>query len=426
MNAGPTLPLRRELIPNFAAIFSSSALERGILAVTVMIVARMVGPDGFGPYAASFAVVRILAVAFALGLDTWLLRNGYREHDRAKLAQHATTCIVLKGTLGAAWLLVMIAVSSLLNSPAFPPLFILLSSLIVYFEEIASSVWSASRAALQNQRILKLIVPANLALLAVVVSLALLGTDDAAQYLFWQMFVTAGIAVLAITWQAHAFGFAFDRASYAPTLRGTFVFGVSMGLFMIYGRADVALVAQYLGSEAAGYYAPAISITGALALAPFAIYMIMVPVLSREHAQRSSALIAHAKRLLIVSIPLGILAGLFLMFSADWIVQLVFGSAYTETGDVLTILGGVLSARFITLAAASILVAVGWQYRRVQVQAVVATANVGLNILLIPIYGIIGAASVYVFTEWTLVIGYLALTFYWLRAYGSAYIGDKR
>ena len=141
-----SMQLRHELTRNFVALFSSSVLERGILAVSVMIIARMVGPAGLGPYAAAFALTRILAVAFSLGLDSWLLRNGYREHDQERLTAHTTTCLSIKMSFGALWLVGMIALSQFLDQTAFPPLYILLCSLTIYFEEIANTVWSASRA----------------------------------------------------------------------------------------------------------------------------------------------------------------------------------------------------------------------------------------------------------------------------------------
>ena len=188
---------------------------------------------------------------------------------------------------------------------------------------------------------------------------------------------------------------------------------------MIYGVSDVALVAHYLGNEAAGIYAPAISIMSALVLVPLALHMVSVPALSRAHAEDRAAVGSAATRLLLISAPLGIMAGIVLAFGADWIVQILLGDAFAETGDVLTLLSGVLAARFSTLAAASVLIAVGWQRHRVKPQIAVAGLNVGLNMLLIPRWGLIGAAGVFVFTEWLLVAGYLALVWRWRQFLGG-------
>ncbi len=179
------------------------------------------------------------------------------------------------------------------------------------------------------------------------------------------------------------------------------------------------LVAYFLGPEAAGLYSPAVSIMSALVLVPLALNMVMIPAMSRLHEEGSATIRGMASRLILFSAPIGILSGLVLAFGADWIVQILLGDAYAETGDVLSVLSGVLSARFITLAAASVLVAVGWQRHRVKPQAVVAALNVGLNVLLIPRWGIMGAAGVFVFTEWLLVAGYVSLVWRWNQLIGG-------
>ena len=121
-------------------------------------------------------------------------------------------------------------------------------------------------------------------------------------------------------------------------------------------------------------------------------HLVAVPALSRTNEENPRDVPDLAKRLILVSIPLGILAILVLAFSADTIVQILLGSKFAQTGDVLTVLSGVLGARFITLAAASVLIAVGWQRQRIRPQLIIAGLNVGLNLLIIPRWGIMGAA----------------------------------
>ena len=221
--------LKRDLIQNFSALLSTSALERIFLAVSVMLIARQVGPEGFGPYAASFALTRILAVAFSLGLDTWLLRNGFREGDYTRLTEHSTSCMAIKVALGMVWLAAMMALTPFLDPLIFPPLFILLCALTIWFEEIANTVWNTSRAALRNQQILKLVIPGQLLLSAAIGVVAISGAESAASYLLAQTLVTAVIALVAVLWQSRTLGFRLRRSLLAPTLRGTLVFAAVLG-----------------------------------------------------------------------------------------------------------------------------------------------------------------------------------------------------
>ena len=65
------------------------------------------------------------------------------------------------------------------------------------------------------------------------------------------------------------------------------------------------------------------------------------------------------------------------------------------------------------MGCATVLVAVGWQQRRLVPQMLSAFANIGLNIWAIPRWGIEGAAHVYVASEVVLFIGYA----FWVGIY---------
>ena len=57
----------RRVAGNIGALLSASVVARGLSAVTLILTARKLGPELFGPYAASLSVTRIAAVIFALG-----------------------------------------------------------------------------------------------------------------------------------------------------------------------------------------------------------------------------------------------------------------------------------------------------------------------------------------------------------------------
>jgi O-antigen/teichoic acid export membrane protein len=60
----------------------------------------------------------------------------------------------------------------------------------------------------------------------------------------------------------------------------------------------------------------------------------------------------------------------------------------------------------LTFGVAAVLIATNQQSRRVVAQGIAVGSNVVLNLLIVPIYGIRGAAFVYVFTEIVLLAGY--------------------
>jgi O-antigen/teichoic acid export membrane protein len=112
---------------------------------------------------------------------------------------------------------------------------------------------------------------------------------------------------------------------------------------------------------------------------------------------------------------LGVLLWLGLWVGGRSIIGFLLGTAYQQTGELLTILSPILIFKSLSFACASLLVAVGWQRYRVVAQVVSAAANILLNVLVIKQFGVQGVAVVYVVSEFILVIGYGGLALRWLR-----------
>lgn len=405
----------RQLAQKLAAQLSATILERLLQAVVLILVARQVGPDAFGQFAACLALTKILSVGFGLGLDIWLLRNGFRSGDCAELARHGTTCLAIRAGLGLLWLVGIALLAPWLDPGAYPPTLLILTALGVWFEELANIVWSTFKAALQNQTLLKFITLAQVTLVVVVLAL-MAGNVRAIEPFVWAYVVVSALhALVAIRWQVWTFGWHWQRSDLWPTLRASVPFALSAGLAMIYGRADIALVAHWLGGRAAGLYSPAVSLANALALIPTAVYYVMVPVLSRLHSEEPARAEWMTARLVTASAALSLAAGVGLAVVAQPLARYIYGGAYSVTGELLALLGGVLAARFVSMALGTALVAYGLQTQRVTVQAGVALLNIGLNVWLLRRWGLPAAAGVYVLTEWVLVAGYAFLVWFWRR-----------
>jgi PST family polysaccharide transporter len=211
------------------------------------------------------------------------------------------------------------------------------------------------------------------------------------------------------------------------TLRTTLPFGASVLLAAIYGRADLAIVANELGGIAAGEYAPALNLVSALSLVPAAIFGVMVPFLGRQQADNPAAVRPTALRLVGLTTAAGVAAGLALAVVARPLVTLLYGEPFQASSTSLALLGGVLALRFPNMTLAAILVAIGWQTRRVVVQGLAAVLNVLINLAVVHQVGVPGVALVYVITELVLFIGCLALVLWWARSpSGSESAGSRR
>ncbi len=186
------------------------------------------------------------------------------------------------------WLAGMALIGPNLNQDVFPFAILVLASVSVWLDEQSSTIWNSFKSGMRNKTASALIVIAQSIFFGITMILLLAGTDTLLPFVVGQMVASilgAGIAY----WQfRREIGIIFDRASVFIILREALPFALSMGLALIYGRADVTIIGHWLGETAVGFYSPAVSLIGALVLLPEASYTTMLPILSQLHNQNQA------------------------------------------------------------------------------------------------------------------------------------------
>lgn len=407
---------RRQIVAHMGAILFSNLTSRFASTLITIFVARQVGFSQFGHYAASIALARVSSVLFSYGLDNWLLHRSSKERN---FEVHVATCLALKVGLGIPWLLGIVLFTQYLDPSIYILPVIVLCSLLVWFDELTSIVWSAFRAKFDNLLGLKLTVITQLGILAIVLGMVILNVRTLLPYMGAQVISSAICTWIALYTIQQRFTLKFQYSSIIKTLNSALPFALSLGLSMVYGQADITIVAHFLGKDAAGIYSTASGLLVAFAIVPFAVYSVVLPLLNRSGIDIAQVG-QRAKQLFLLSGSLALLLGLGVYASATLLVKTIYGQEYLSAGNVLSILSGVLAARCLTATAAAFLTATEIQWQRIIVQAIAAVLNISLNLMLVHDRGIIGVAQVYVVSEWTLVFGYAFLVSQWLHKMRTA------
>jgi O-antigen/teichoic acid export membrane protein len=412
---GPTTGFAswRQVLGNVLMLFSGSALARVLAALILVVIARQIGPQAYGQYSASLALVGLTSVLFSLGLDAWLLYQGGQDLEQLDL--WFTSALFLKASLGSLWLLGVWALTPYLNPDSFPWRLVFLASLALWLEEIARIAWAGFKVRLRNDLTLIMMILVQVTFLGATLLLASQQIQEPEPYLTGRLLAACIGAAVSGLLIVRRLGLRLRLESVWMALRTTLPFAVSLGLALVYGQAALTIVAGELGGVAAGIYAPAVNVTNALFLIPIAIFEVMVPILSRSNARSRAWVRRVSLRLLPIMGFVGAALGIALALASRPLVLLLYGPAYSASAEVLAILGGALALHCPTIALAAVLVAVGWQVRRVGVQAVAAALNVALNLLFVQQLGVIGVAKVYVASEFILLLGYLGLFILWMR-----------
>jgi len=175
-------------------------------------------------------------------------------------------------------------------------------------------------------------------------------------------------------------------------LKVAWLLALSVGAAMLYMRVDQIMLASLLNQEAVGIYSAAVRISEIWYVFPAVIVGSVFPRIIRElridAARANRQLDVLLTAFSIVSISVGLLVG---SYSTNIIVFL-FGEDYRASASVLSIhvwssvfvFSGILGSRW--------LVAMDMQKVLLVSTLIGVVANIAMNYLMIPVYGVEGAA----------------------------------
>ncbi|MFD1588587.1 oligosaccharide flippase family protein [Halorientalis brevis] len=184
-----------------------------------------------------------------------------------------------------------------------------------------------------------------------------------------------------------------NRDRVEAVTRYSLPFTVSEISGFIYRSIDIFLILYYIGDAATGIYGVAYAAVSFMGVFSTAFNFLATPIASRLEndaaVDDAMEMFRAVVRWLIVAsvcalVPLGV-------FATDFIVN-IYGSKYADGGIVLTVLAVGFAAKNVLSINNSILEAVGRSKILSFNSALAAVTNLALNVVLIPRFGIIGAA----------------------------------
>lgn len=400
---------RREIVQHITVVFSGTAVAQGVTALALLAIARRLGANHYGQYAACYTLASFVSIVYHLGLDSWLQREGGRTPER--LGVLAGSVLAVRGFGGAVWLVGMTVLALVLNSAStyfrqrLPADVLILASLVVWLDCLLNSTLVTFRTALRNKIGSPIEAGVDTLWLVSTVCLIIAGEKQATVYLA----VRAGVLVFGLTlstWLLRRFiRLQKDGKTIWRILRESPPFASADFLGWSLARLDVLVVTFTLGERAVGIYSPAVSLVSALFLVPLAVYGVMLPVISRLHLSNPRQMHLTTIRTLLLLSVIGLgLAGITFLGTPLAIAAL--GNSYGETLFILRILSILLIFKCPNIGVAAYIVATGKQAQRVGVQIFAVLFNLLVNLAVVYHFGVRGVAVVYVMTEFLLLVGY--------------------
>lgn len=385
----PSVPVN--VLGNFLALGSGEIAARLVAFFTTTYLARTLGPDGFGVIGFALALTAYLGLAIRAGFDEVGARDVARSPTRAtEIALGAT---VVRLSLAILAMAAITLVAQVLPKPPLVRLVVVLTGLS-FFSLALDTAWVYKGLGRTTVVGLALVV-GQVGYLALVVA-TVHRPEDLAWVPLAQVggeLLTAGLLLAPLIRRKvrpdYSEGIAIVR-------RSGFVLLTRLLRTMIY-TFDMLLIALWMGERELGLYAAAYRFCNLLLAVAAAMQMAFLPAFARITDRNEYHLMAVRSLRLSAVIAVPVVVGGSLL--AAPLLALVFGASYAVGAAPFRLL--LVSIGFIFLYGTihNLLLALGRLRDGTRILAVAATVNVGLNLLLIPRYGLVGAATATVIAE---------------------------
>jgi len=160
----------------------------------------------------------------------------------------------------------------------------------------------------------------------------------------------------------------------------------------IYMKIDQVMIKEMLGAEQVGQYAAAVRLSEAWYFIPMAITSSVFPAIINAKKQSEELYYQRLQKLYDLMVWLAVAIALPTTFLAPWVIRILYGEAFLPAAGVLSI--HIWAGVFVGLGVSSgrWLLCENMQKEAFYRTFLGAICNVVLNIIMIPKYGISGAA----------------------------------
>jgi len=371
-------------------------------------VARYLGPGQFGELAYVIACLTFFYAIATLGVENIVVRDLAQDPDKAP-AVLGTTMLMrfVVGIVCAIAAIGLLVWSDGLHSE--PVILALLACGFLIFQAAdVVDLWFQSQ--IQSGYSVKIRLINYLFFSALKVALILTQSPLVAFASIYSIeAVATGLSLVGTYYWAsvkQVFG-SFDQrklllvkmALAIDILKESWPFILSALTVAISTRIDIVLIKYFLGGESVGIYTTAQTLVTIGTILPGILFSSVLPTLSRFKVDDHPRFIQSLQKLYQVAVLWGIGSSIALILFANWIVVLIYGQAYESAGEVLKVLS--IANVFTSLG----IVQAQWLFsekgnRILFIQTLIAGVSAFiLNLVFIPLWGLLGAAIAYVFVQ---------------------------
>ena len=377
---------------NSAWMLMGHCVRIGLQAVYFVMIARLLGADGYGAVVGVAALACIFAPFASFGSGNILIKNVAR--DPTTFARYWGMALVIT-FVSAGVLITAVLAMARFTLPASISWSLVLTFAVaeLLFGRLLDLAGQAFQAFQRLHRTAQFQMTMSVTRVGAVLLLStgmVKATPEA-----WGAFylVSTAISTIVALWLVHR---ELGRPDFSAVrecleLRQGFYFSVSLSAQNIYNDIDKTMLARYSTLDATGIYGAAYRLID-IAMTPVRSLLYSAYAKFFQHGESGvRGSLAFARRFVPTASGYGLFAALALWFGVP-VVSLVLGREFERTIEATRWLALLPFLKTLHYFGADTLTAAGHQGLRSGIQVVVAVFNVLVNLWIIPIYSWRGAA----------------------------------
>ncbi len=393
----------RKLAKNIVALALGGLAAQAAFIFIEALLARRLGQESYGTFSTVFVLSTTALLFIDLGMSWKQVQDGSRYPE--KIAEQLGTTLVLKAVFFIIsyplLILVLNALEYNTTTIGFFSVFYLFALAMASQESLAAVYVAKQRMEVNAffQGVTPLII---LALAWFFVSSEKGITTVAIAYV-------GGAFIVNIIWAIFCF------KEIRPTIKirdswkiikGSYQFGLSGLLSQIFLKIDILMLSFLRDMAEVGMYAAGYKLLDFAYKIPIMAMRVFSPLLFQKSTDDKTGYRVISDAMLRGAVIAGMTTSILFYILATPIIILVFGKDFFSSIIILEVLSAGFAIKFISIAIETVLMTSDMQKQRVVSFSAATGLNVIINIILIPVYGALGAAIGTIVSELVLLISF--------------------
>lgn len=403
-------PYLQQVMGNTAWLVGDRVVRMGISLIVGVWVARYLGPGDFGLFSYAIAFSTLFAAFATLGLEAIVIRDLVSQPEADGEILGSAFVMRMLGAVVAFGL----AVSTIMlvrPGDALTQAMVAIVAAGAFFQ-----AFDVIESRFQAKVVSKYTVLAKgvsfLVLSLVKIGLILAHAPVMAFAIASSAEIALGAVSLVIAYKAGLESLRRWRPTMArmtALFRDVWPYTLSNLVILLYMRVDQIMLGQMSGDQVVGVYSAAVRLAESWYFIPTAIVSSVFPSIVNSLATSETLFLGRLQRLYNLVALIGYAVAIPVTFLAPWIIGIIYGPDFQAAGPILVVLiwAGVFTS--LGVARSSYMTAMNWTRLHFLTVLIGCLINIGLNLVLIPVYAGVGAAVA-------------SLVAYWFAAHGSCFL----